>query len=78
MSYKDWLDPDHQVSVEEQIASLIFLYDSQEPDGFTPALWPSEEECIDMGKRILALVLKEFRPDLIADNDWVFNENNRA
>ncbi len=78
MSYKYFLDSDIQITIEELIAALIFDYNSKQFENMsesTAPMWPSEGECMDMGRRILALVLKEFRPDLIADDEWSFNEN---
>lgn len=78
MSYNDKLSSDDQITVEELIAALIYDYDSKQFENSsesTAPMWPSEEECMDMGKRILALVLGEFRPDLIADEEWRWNEN---
>lgn len=60
--YNDKLDADHQISTEEQIAALIF-------DTFTgeSCAGSTEESCADLGRRILYVVLREFRLDLFAD-----------
>lgn len=76
MSYKNKLDPDIQILTEELIAAIIYDYVSaEEYSESTAPTWPSENECMDMGRRILALVLKDFRPDLIADDEWSWNES---
>ena len=54
MAYNDSLNPDDQISAEEEIAFLIFNFCSVD-----------EEDCSLLGKDILHLVLKRFRPDLI-------------
>lgn len=76
MSYKNKLDPDIQILTEELIAAIIYDYVSvEEYSVSTEPTWPSENECMDMGRRILALVLGGFRPDLIADDKWSWNES---
>lgn len=50
--YNDTLDPAAQVDMEESIAAAIF-----------DRLHCSEEKAQELGRRILQLVLVEFRPD---------------
>lgn len=58
--YLNKLSPSAQVDAEEQIAATIFDYCcSQGADGI-----PSEEDCAELGRRLLLQVLAEFRPDL--------------
>jgi hypothetical protein len=54
--YADKLDPDVQVTMEEQIASLIFERTILD-----------EETAANLSKSILRMVLEEFRPDLFTD-----------
>ncbi len=54
--YSDKLDPDDQITAEESIASIIFDYTS----GLI-----EEEDCAELGRKILREVLREFRPELI-------------
>lgn len=61
MSYNDKLDADEQVSMEEKIAAVIF--DSDLNLGDDPDLF-DEEDCAELGRIILLMVLKKFRPDL--------------
>lgn len=56
--YKDTFDSEAQIDAEEMIASKIF--DS-------PRL--SEEECAQLGRDILYLVLRNFRPDLFEERN---------
>lgn len=57
MSYNEKLDADEQISAEESIAA--FLYES------APSM--SEDQAAELGRNILLLVLRKFRPDLIED-----------
>lgn len=59
IGYNDKLDPDRQVTAEEKIASVIFTSFRN----VYPAV--SEEDAQQLGRDILVLVLKEFRPDLV-------------
>jgi hypothetical protein len=54
VSYNSNLDADEQISSEEEIAFLLF--EETELD---------EEECTDLSRRVLAIVLARFRPDLV-------------
>lgn len=56
--YIDRLDPSEQINTEEAIASLLFNYN------YAQDFRPNEEECTQLGRQILALVLDKFRPDL--------------
>ena len=56
--YIDRLDPSEQIDTEEAIASLLFNYN------YAQDFRPNEEECTQLGRQILALVLDKFRPDL--------------
>lgn len=58
MAYKRILDPDLQISTEESIASLIF-------ERTEDIAHLSEDACAQLGRDILLLVLKRFRPDLL-------------
>lgn len=60
MPYNDKLDPDVQISAEEQIAFAIFNATELSRDGIL-----SEETCSQLGRDILHAVLEEFRPDLM-------------
>lgn len=62
-TYNDKLDANRQVSMEEEIARIIF-FDCQDIEG-----GPREEYCQKMGREILDLVLAEFRPDLFSEPD---------
>jgi len=57
MSYNDNLGADQQISMEERIAGELF-------NGGC-----SEDRAAELSREILLLVLQEFRPDLIADED---------
>lgn len=52
-AYSDKLDPHQQVSMEERLAAYVF--DNCEAD---------EETAAEAGRKILKMVLAEFRPDL--------------
>lgn len=56
--YNDRLDADAQISAEEEIAVRIF----DEANGKI-----HEEDCADLGRDILYMVLRAFRPDLLED-----------
>lgn len=60
--YNDKLNTDEQITAEEQIASVIFDY----TDGAV-----QEEECAELGRRILHGILQKFRPDLFDDEEEV-------
>lgn len=57
MKYNDNLDPDDQLSLEERIAAI--LYDFGRP------LY--EEDCQELGQKVLYMVLEKFRPDLFGN-----------
>jgi hypothetical protein len=60
MTYNDKLDTDLQIDAEEEIADLVF---NASGNVFPNTL--HEEDCADLGRKILKVVLKKFRPDLI-------------
>lgn len=66
LTYRKTLDATKQVQMEEQIAATIF--DASREDGV------GEESAAQLGRDILMMVLKEFRPDLVsagvADRHW--------
>ncbi len=57
--YNDNLDPDQQITAEEQIAAYLF---DNFRDGFT------EEKAAEASRSILLKILEEFRPDLIKES----------
>jgi len=57
MNYSDKLSADQQITTEERISAIIFATQ----DGTTPLY---EDDCVDLGRAILKIVLREFRPDL--------------
>jgi hypothetical protein len=57
--YNDKLDADQQISTEEKIAAQIFDSFRENYPGI------SEDDAQQMGRDILLMVLKEFRPDLV-------------
>lgn len=57
--YNDKLDPDDQISAEEEIAA--YLFEEFRDDGF------NEETANEAGKAILLKILKRFRPDLCVE-----------
>jgi hypothetical protein len=60
--YNALLDDDRQISVEEKIAAAIWeLQNSRD------ARELDEEEVAQLGRDILKLVLREFRPDFLED-----------
>ena len=67
--YNDKLDPDDQISMEELIASIIRnqqemeTQNSKDNGGTDFSL--TDEDCQDLGRRILLNVLHKFRPDLV-------------
>ena len=64
MIYNNNLDPDEQITMEEQIASIIF--DSR--DTLSKETFNFDEEAVsDLSKDILKAVLTKFRPDLIEE-----------
>ena len=56
--YNDSLDPGEQIDTEEAIAAILHTADTE-----------SEENCAELGRGILKLVLLRFRPDLFAEDD---------
>ena len=56
--YIDRLDPSEQIDTIDAIASLLFNYN------YAQDFRPNKEECTQLGRQILALVLNKFRPDL--------------
>jgi len=68
--YNDRLDPDQQVTAEEEIAAVIDRYQEHFKAKHGLDEMPfGEEDCAELGRRILLVVLQEFRPDLIAGAD---------
>jgi len=76
--YNDKLDPEDQVDMEESIAAKIFsLRDSDDvwawsrnpdPPRSRPRMTPLyEEDCAQLGREILLLVLSKFRTDLVTN-----------
>jgi len=69
MKYNDKLDADEQISMEEAIAARIYQngersnHDDDCID-VQPDLLIHEEDCADLGRNILQMVLAKFRPDL--------------
>jgi len=62
-SYNDKIWPEDQVAMEEAIAAKIFDFEgATEEDGGL-----GEEECAELGRDILLMVLAEFRPDLVEE-----------
>lgn len=57
--YSDQLDADQQVSTEEKIAAFLKKEIEESDETFG-----DDEHLGDMGRDILYLVLREFRPDL--------------
>jgi hypothetical protein len=68
VGYSDKLDGDRQVSAEERIAATIFGYVKHLAGKYgldmTDEMPLGEEDCNELGRRILRDVLQEFRPDL--------------
>lgn len=64
--YNDKLDANEQISMEEDIASMIFYHESNLIPAYDgPAL--GEDDCAELGRQILKKVLSHFRPDLMED-----------
>jgi hypothetical protein len=71
VGYNDKLDADRQVTMEEQLASLLHSFqegqieldDANGCDDYTL----TEEDCQTVAKQLLYTVLREFRPDLFDD-----------
>lgn len=63
MTYNDKIDADTQISMEENIATLL------------PHFGVEEEDAAELGKIILKKVLARFRPDLFEDNHESFTTN---
>lgn len=66
--YNDTLDADDQITMEERIAATIFSQGAYENDA--PLAKPvalDEEQCAELGRTILKMVLAEFRPDLFGN-----------
>jgi hypothetical protein len=61
--YSNRLDGERQVSMEEKIAAMIF--DRAETEGCENCGTLNEEDCAQLGRDILYVVLKEFRPSYI-------------
>lgn len=60
--YNDDLDPSDQVDTEERISALLFDHVGEDPRARGFGL--SEEECNQLGRDILKLVLQVFRKDV--------------
>ncbi len=69
-TYNDKLDADEQITAEEHIASLIqsAIENSEDSRGENDYTL-TEEDCADLGRAILVDVLKQFRPDLMSDEE---------
>lgn len=65
--YNDTFDADQQITLEERIAARIFQQgeetNPEEQDGWPRPL--GEEDCADLGRDILLMIVEELRPDLI-------------
>lgn len=60
--YNDKLNPDEQITLEERIASVIFnRQEASDADEWALA----EDDCADLSRQILLMVLTKFRPDLV-------------
>lgn len=57
--YNNKLDADEQITMEEDIAHKVFHFKGGSPDDVL-----DEEDCAQLGRDILKMVLKQFRPDL--------------
>lgn len=62
MTYSNRLPADTQIDMEEKISSLIFDNAQGDEDGI------GEDQCADLGRKILRMVLEEFRPDLMEED----------
>lgn len=58
--YTNELDPDLQITTEENIAAMIFNYSPEWEDNLL-----EENDCNELAKQILHFVLEKFRPDLV-------------
>ena len=61
-AYNETLDPDAQITVEEEIASVISEY--QDLLALVPAARLMDDDLVYLGRAILRVVLQRFRPDL--------------
>lgn len=57
VQYNDTFDPDQQITLEEEIADVLFQFTHTNL---------SEEDASLLGKDILRIVIAELRPDLVA------------
>jgi len=65
--YNDKLDASDQIDTEESIAATIFDFINAPIEERNAAA--DEEGCAQLGRDILLLVLKKFRPDMIEEED---------
>lgn len=68
MTYNGKLDTDQQITMEEQIAKFIYDFPLRDDS------YVDEDNANEMGRRILAMVLTEFRRDYVADEFWDFGD----
>lgn len=59
MAYNNLMPAEQQISMEENIAATIFCATHAIDTGVL-----GEDDCAQLGRDVLAIVLKEFRPDL--------------
>ena len=64
MNYNSNLNPDDQIAMEEKIASAIFHEPGTAVEN-SNCRSLDEEDCANLGRTILLMVLQKFRPDLI-------------
>lgn len=69
--YADALNADRQITMEEQIAAVIFDWkpsgEVSETECCPQDPYLTDEDCAEMGRRILLMVLQEFRPALVRE-----------
>lgn len=64
MEYNSKLEINEQISAEERIAAIIFDYEPEHGEYHRP----DENDCAELGRRILRRILQQFRPDLTGED----------
>lgn len=67
MAYNETFDADQQITLEERIAAAIAKA-GEETNPELDTGWPvplGEEDCADLGRELLEMIVTELRPDLL-------------
>ncbi len=70
-SFNEYLGLQDQIDMEERIAQVIMskqeeVFEQDHEDELNEPGWFTDEDCNDLGRYILNIVLEKFRPELFA------------